>query len=69
MATQQTSRVLAPVTENPICVHALMGRAPKAKMCVNNYECATCPFDQMLEDMAPVVPDGKQTSMTTARAA
>jgi hypothetical protein len=69
MATQQTSRVLNPVTENPICIHALTGRAPKPKMCVHNFECATCPFDQMLEDMAPVVSVQKQAPITTAMAA
>ncbi len=69
MATQQTSRVLNPVTENPICIHALTGRAPKLKMCVQNYECAACPFDQMLEDMTPVVLARKQTPITTAKAA
>lgn len=34
------------------CLHAVNGRAPKHKMCSNGYDCATCPFDQMLEDMA-----------------
>ncbi len=33
------------------CLHAHAGRAPEHKMCANSYECGTCPFDQMLEDM------------------
>ncbi len=69
MATQQITRVIAPVTENPICIHALAGRAPKSKMCAHNYECATCPFDQMLEDIAPVVPTRTAVSIVPAKAA
>jgi hypothetical protein len=61
MATQQTTRVANPITEVPICIHAITGRAPRTKMCVHGYECATCSFDQMLEDMAPVVPTRKAT--------
>ncbi|MBI5572670.1 MAG: glycine cleavage system protein H [Desulfomonile tiedjei] len=33
------------------CRHALTGGAPASKMCAHNYECATCPYDQMLDDM------------------
>ncbi|MEW6533848.1 MAG: hypothetical protein AB1473_23665 [Thermodesulfobacteriota bacterium] len=34
------------------CLHTLTGRAPQHKLCANGYDCATCPFDQMLDDMA-----------------
>jgi len=32
------------------CRHALTGGAPMSKTCANNYDCGTCPYDQMLED-------------------
>ena len=32
------------------CIHAVTGKAPECKKCVNNYECGRCEFDQMLED-------------------
>jgi hypothetical protein len=68
MAARQITTIVEPSTENPICIHALTGRAPRAKMCVHNHECATCPFDQMLDDMAPVV-STPRVHMRTARAA
>ena len=34
------------------CLHAITGGAPEHKMCGNGYDCGTCPFDQMLEDLA-----------------
>lgn len=68
MATQQITRVANPSTEHPICIHALTGRAPRAKMCVHNHECATCPFDQMLDDMTPMVPT-RRVRIATAKAA
>lgn len=40
--------------EEQRCRHALTGRAPQNKMCARNYECATCPYDQMLDDMIQV---------------
>lgn len=55
MATAQTVRevtpILAGIMNEQRCVHAVMGRAPETKMCANNYQCGTCPYDQMLEDM------------------
>jgi glycine cleavage system H lipoate-binding protein len=32
------------------CRHALTGGAPAYKKCANAYDCARCPYDQMLED-------------------
>jgi hypothetical protein len=32
------------------CNHALTGAAPANKMCPYCYQCATCPYDQMLDD-------------------
>lgn len=69
MMTPQITRVVNQVTENAICLHAFAGRAPRAKMCVHNYECATCPFDQMLDDIAPVVSIAKDGPVRTAKAA
>ena len=69
MATQQITRVLNPATEIPICIHARAGRAPRTKLCVHNYECATCPFDQMLDDMVPVVHTLREALIKPAKAA
>jgi len=33
------------------CRHALTGGAPASKMCARAYDCARCPYDQMLDDM------------------
>ena len=32
------------------CRHALSGRVTAAKVCVKNYECHHCAYDQMVED-------------------
>jgi hypothetical protein len=45
-------RVVEKAADTLICIHVLTGRAPAAKMCAHGYECGSCPFDQMLEDMA-----------------
>ena len=34
---------------NP-CRHALTGRVSASKICVNNYECNHCAYDQMIDD-------------------
>ena len=68
MATRQITGIVDASADNPICIHAVTGRAPRAKMCVHNHECATCPFDQMLDDMVRVVPTPK-VEIRTARAA
>jgi hypothetical protein len=51
MATAQIKRMFEPAVEQLRCIHAATGRAPSTKMCAQNYECGTCPFDQMLDDM------------------
>jgi hypothetical protein len=51
MATAEIKRMFEPAAEQQRCIHALTGRAPCAKMCAQNYECGTCEFDQMLDDM------------------
>ncbi|MBI9088884.1 MAG: glycine cleavage system protein H [Desulfobacterium sp.] len=33
------------------CRHLLTGRIQQPKICVNNYACGRCPFDQMLDDL------------------
>jgi len=54
MATREIIRVVNPAEEQLLCTHALTGRAPCTKMCANNYECGSCEFDQMLEDVAEI---------------
>jgi len=33
------------------CSHRLTGRTEAPKICIHNYACYHCPFDQMLDDM------------------
>ena len=40
--------------EDQRCRHALTGRAPQNKVCARNFECGTCPYDQMLDDLIQV---------------
>jgi len=51
MATAEIKRMFEPAAEQQRCIHALTGRAPCTKMCAHNYECGTCEYDQMLDDM------------------
>lgn len=37
-----------------LCRHAVTGNAPANKQCAHNYECGTCAYDQMLDDMSQV---------------
>lgn len=54
MATRQTSKLKEVTSKQLRCNLALTGEAPDCKLCPYCYECATCPFDQMLDDMVPV---------------
>lgn len=69
MRTQGTIRVIHQETQRQLCIHALTGRAPEIKMCAHNYECRTCPYDQMLDDVAEVRMDGALAQLRTVRAA
>jgi hypothetical protein len=51
MATAQIKRMFEPAVDQQRCIHAVTGRAPCTKMCAQNYECGTCAYDQMLDDM------------------
>jgi len=39
------------------CLHTLTGRAPEHKMCAHNYECGSCPYDQMIDEINLTAPD------------
>jgi hypothetical protein len=54
MQTRQTRRLIELTTRQLRCKHAISGNAPAVKMCAYCYECTTCPYDQMLEDMDEV---------------
>jgi len=73
MATAQTLKeatpILAGIMNEQRCIHAVMGRAPETKMCANSYDCGTCPYDQMLEDMARTEPPRARTARALERAA
>lgn len=45
------------------CRHALTGRVTAAKVCVNNYECNHCAYDQMLDDEDMAFLDEKAACM------
>ncbi|MBI9086264.1 MAG: hypothetical protein JEZ11_21875 [Desulfobacterales bacterium] len=34
-----------------LCTHASTGRIQAPKICIHNYECYHCQFDQILDDM------------------
>lgn len=49
-------------TTNP-CRHMLTGRISATKVCVNNYECNHCAYDQMLDDEDLALIDEKPTCL------
>ena len=51
MERNQETRLFDVIAHQLHCVHALTGLAPAAKLCARCYDCATCPYDQMLDDM------------------
>ncbi|MDQ7785361.1 MAG: hypothetical protein RDU20_20930 [Desulfomonilaceae bacterium] len=51
MATRMEFTVIRHEKESQLCVHAVTGRAPLTKMCAHNYECGSCAYDQMLDDV------------------
>jgi hypothetical protein len=69
MASKHISRVFDLEAKDLLCNHALTGLAPTTKRCANNYDCGTCPFDQMLDDMAPIQEKRPERPQVTHRAA
>ena len=69
MTSKQIRKATELVVTEQRCKHALTGLAPRTKMCANNYECGTCPFDQMLEDMAPAYEALSEARRVTPKAA
>ena len=69
MRTQRTIRVIPQESQRQLCIHALTGRAPEIKMCAHNYECGSCPYDQMLDDVAEARIDETLAQLRTVRAA
>lgn len=56
MASRETNKLFEVTAKKLRCNHAITGLAPANKLCARCYDCATCPYDQMLEDMAPIYP-------------
>jgi hypothetical protein len=54
MATRMDISVTRQEEERQLCIHALTGRAPLTKMCAHNFECGTCAYDQMLDDVVEI---------------
>ena len=69
MRTQETVRVAHLDNSRQLCIHALTGRAPEIKMCAHNFECGTCPYDQMLDDVAEARIDATPGKLLSIRAA
>ena len=46
---RENAKVIPGLTSIP-CRHALSGRVTAAKVCVKNYECHHCAYDQMVDD-------------------
>jgi hypothetical protein len=51
METRETWRMVELTARQGKCRHAATGNAPSGKLCAYSYECARCPYDQMLEDL------------------
>ena len=60
MQSRQNRRLFELTSGQLRCKHAISGNAPAVKMCAYCYECTTCPYDQMLEDMDQVAQIGTQ---------
>jgi hypothetical protein len=54
MESRETWRVVELTSRQGKCRHAVTGNAPAGKLCAYSYECARCPYDQMLEDLDQV---------------
>ncbi|MFH1115449.1 MAG: hypothetical protein V1792_16195 [Pseudomonadota bacterium] len=54
MATRVEISVTLKEKDSRLCNHALTGRAPLTKMCAHNYECGSCAYDQMLDDLVDI---------------
>lgn len=54
METRPADKLFELTANRLRCKHALTGLAPASKLCANYYDCRTCDYDQMLEDMVPV---------------
>lgn len=50
-----------------LCRHAITGRAP-GKVCPNGFECASCAYDQMLDDQPLARPSGRTAPRPNLRA-
>lgn len=50
MKTIESLRLSELTAAQGLCKHSLSGQAPAGKLCANCYDCATCEYDQMLED-------------------
>ena len=48
------------------CLHTLTGRAPEHKMCAHNYECGSCPYDQMIDEINQAEPQTRPARKTAA---
>ena len=53
------------VWANKPCRHVLTGRVNASKICVNNYECNHCAYDQMLDDENMDFRNKKQARLTS----
>lgn len=69
MATRTEVNVMRRENEKQLCNHALSGRAPLTKMCAHNYECGSCAYDQMLDDVADVPRCGTEYTKAIVKAA
>jgi glycine cleavage system H lipoate-binding protein len=61
---QVQRRQTAPAQER-LCRHAITGRTP-GKVCPNNFECASCAFDQMLDDQPLARPAARPSTRAVA---
>ncbi len=48
------TKMLGAPKDDTRCRHALNGFAPANKLCANGYDCGTCPYDQMLDEVSRI---------------
>lgn len=51
----------------PVCIHRLTGRVSVPKVCLWNYACESCAFDQWLDDVdGSIRKPGQKIEFSTA---
>jgi hypothetical protein len=70
MESLNVTNLFEPNTNKDLrCCHAITGDAPASKQCANWFNCASCEYDQMLEDTVQTAKEPVQVHVGISRAA